>query len=114
MRIRNATRATDLAIDAEAATGIVRRGLGLMGRQGWSGSDGLLLERCNSVHSCFMRMAIDVAYLDKNDRVVRVVERMKPWRVGPIALRAKRVVELPVGTLARTNTAIGDQLELIA
>jgi uncharacterized membrane protein (UPF0127 family) len=112
--VRNATRGRVLAGAAEIARGPIRRGMGLMRRRGWFGSDALLLEHCNSVHSFFMRMPIDVAYLDKGGRVMRMVSSMRPWRVGPIVWSADSVLELPAGALARSGTAEGDRLELAA
>jgi uncharacterized membrane protein (UPF0127 family) len=112
VRIENRTRGTELAATGEVAAGMIRRGVGLMGRRAWTDSDGLVLEHCNSIHTFFMRMPIDVAYLDREDRVVRLIGQMAPWRVGPIAFEAKRVVELPAGTLERTGTQLGDRLAL--
>jgi uncharacterized membrane protein (UPF0127 family) len=61
-----------------------------------------------------MRMPIDVAYLDKAGRVVRMLPSMRPWRVGPIVWSADSVLELPDGALARSGTIEGDHLELDA
>jgi uncharacterized membrane protein (UPF0127 family) len=112
VQIRNVTQATEVARAAEVAAGMIRRGLGLMGRRAWTDTDGLVLEHCNSIHTFFMRMPIDVAYLDREDRVVRLIGELAPWRIGPIAFKANRVVELPAGTLARTGTQLGDRLAL--
>ena len=112
-RVFNATRAATVAGEAEVAQGPVKRGLGLMGRRGWDGSDGLVLERCNAVHSFFMRMPIDVLYVDRDNRVRRAQPWMKPWRVGPIVRGGHLVIELPAGTIDRTGTREGDQLELV-
>jgi len=89
---------------------MVRRGLGLMGRRGWTRSDALLLPHCNSVHSFFMRMPIDLAYLNKQGQVVRMRHDLKPWRIGPIDFKADAVLELPAGALARSSTEVGDRL----
>jgi uncharacterized membrane protein (UPF0127 family) len=110
LRVRNLTRGVDLGGHVEVARGTVARGLGLMGRRGWSRSDGLLLERCNSVHTFFMRMPIDVVFLDGEGTVLRAVSSVRPWRVGPVAWRARRALELPAGVLAESATAAGDRL----
>ncbi|HEY3110855.1 MAG TPA: DUF192 domain-containing protein, partial [Chloroflexota bacterium] len=52
--IRNLTRGVELARAAETARGPIARAMGLMGRRGWTGSDGLILESCNSIHTFFM------------------------------------------------------------
>ena len=111
--IQNWTRSAELAARSEVAQGMLRRGLGLMGRRGWAGSDGMVLTGCNSIHTFFMRMPIDVVYLDKSNRVLRADATMKPWRFGPIVWKAKTVVELPAGTIERTGTKAGDLLQVV-
>lgn len=112
--VRNVRSGAVLAERAEVAQGMLRRGLGLMGRRGWASADGLLLPHCNSVHSFFMRMPIDLAYLDKKGKVVRTRAALKPWRIGPIDFTTDAVLELPAGTLARTATEVGDTVEVLA
>jgi uncharacterized membrane protein (UPF0127 family) len=111
MRVSNLSQGTDLASAVEIAAGPVARALGLMGRRGWQGADGLLLQSCNSIHTFFMRMPIDVLFLDRDDRVLRAATVL-PWRIGPIAWRARRALELPEGTIARSRTRPGDQLRV--
>ena len=111
--IQNSTRSAQVAEQVEVAKGMLRRGLGLMGRRGWASSDGLVLSGCNSIHTFFMRMPIDVVYLDKSNRVLRADGAVRPWRVGPIVWKAKTVVELPAGTIERTGTKAGDLLQVV-
>lgn len=89
-----------------------RRGLGLMGRAGWTNWDGLVLEHCNSVHTFFMRMSIDILFLDRDGVVIKTAENVPPWRLGPIAFGAATVVELPAGTIRRTSTTRGDVIAI--
>jgi uncharacterized membrane protein (UPF0127 family) len=56
-----------------------------------------------------MRFAIDVAFVAKDGRVLKVCHAMRPWRMAA-ALRGFAVVELPDGVLARTQTRAGDRL----
>src|SRR6185436_16519042 len=110
--IENLSRATRLAGSADVAGGLLSRGRGLMGVTEWRGRDGLVLEHCNSIHTFFMRMPIDVVYLDRDGQVLRADEAMRPWRIGPLVWRAKRVLELPAGAVARSETRVGDRLRL--
>jgi uncharacterized protein len=114
VRVENSSRRTVVASTAELADGFGSRFLGLMGRNGWTDSDGMVIEPCSSIHCFFMRMPIDVIFVDRDWRVVRTVESLKPWRLGPMARRVRRVVELPTGTLQRTGCELGDQLVLAA
>jgi uncharacterized membrane protein (UPF0127 family) len=43
--------------------------------------EGLLLPRCSSVHTFGMRFAIDVVFLDRDERVLEVRHHVAPGRV---------------------------------
>ena len=67
---------------------------GLIGVKSLAPDEGLLIERCNCIHTFFMRFAIDATFLDGNDRPVKVVRNIKPWR--PFVWggwRARKVLE---------------------
>lgn len=51
-----------------------------------------------------MRFPIDVAYLDRELRVVHAIEGMKPRRIARVSLRTETVLELAPGTLSATGT----------
>jgi len=61
-----------------------------------------------------MRFAIDAIFIDRSGRVVRVAERLPPWRFAIAAKGARDVLELPAGTAARTDTQAGDELQFEA
>lgn len=42
---------------------------------------GLLFRPAQGIHTQFMRFPIDVVFFDKDDRVTKVREAMRPWRV---------------------------------
>ena len=69
----------------------------------------LIIAPSNAIHTFFMRFAIDVAFVAKDGRVLKVCHAMRPWRMAA-ALRGFAVVELPDGVLARTQTRAGDRL----
>lgn len=70
---------------------------------------GLLLTRCTSVHSAFMRQTIDVIYLDRHGCVIRCVAGLRPWRASA-GWRAAHVLELAEGSIARYCIRPGDRL----
>jgi uncharacterized membrane protein (UPF0127 family) len=72
--------------------------------------EGLLLTRCSSVHSAFMRQDIDVIYLDHDDKVLRCVPGLKPWRASMV-WGAAQVLELSAGSIIRYQLAPGDHLQ---
>lgn len=82
-------------------------------------AEGMLITRCTSVHSAFMRYPIDVVYLDDNGAVVRCVSHLKPWRASYGAFRAApaqpgiaHVLELAAGSIAALGIAPGTRLDI--
>lgn len=108
--VRNADRGTTVATDARLASSYVARFLGLMGRKSLPEGGGLLLTRSSSIHSFFMRFAFDALFLDNEDRVVKVVAAMRPWRIAFGGRGAKHTLELPAGVAERSLTQPGDRL----
>lgn len=87
-----------LGVKAQVARTFVQRAKGLIGRRALAPGEGLLILRCNAIHTCFMRFAIDAVFLDRADRVVRVVRNIRPWRLFVFGgWRAVKVLELAAG-----------------
>jgi uncharacterized protein len=82
---------------------------GLMGRRGLESGEGLLLRPSGSVHTCFMRFAIDVVFLDSELRVLAVSAAVRPWRLR-LQRGARAVLELPAGEAERVGISPGDHL----
>ncbi|MEX1252752.1 MAG: DUF192 domain-containing protein [Dehalococcoidia bacterium] len=112
MRIYNVTRGAELAGDAFAARSVWKRTVGLLGRAGLDPGEALLIEPCSSIHTAFMRFAIDVLYLNRAGQVVKAVGSMKPFRLSAKWVGAHSVIELPSGAIAASGTEVGDQLTL--
>jgi uncharacterized membrane protein (UPF0127 family) len=92
--------------------------LGLMGRPSLDTGAALWLPGSNGIHMMFMRFAIDAVFLGRADGdgtrpVVSVHERLPAWRgLVPLVRGAHGVLELPVGTIEATGTAVGDRIAL--
>ena len=112
VRILNTTRQTTLASQAGLADGPLSRSVGLIGQAALPEGSGLVIDPCTSIHMWFMRFAIDALYVAADGTVLRVVHNLRPWRIGPILLRSRYVVELPAGAAERSGTQPGDQLRL--
>ena len=98
--------------DIEIADNVVSRGLGLIGRGGWK-RNGMLLKDTNAIHTVFVRFPIDVIFLDKDFKILRVVENMEPFRFSPIVWNAKHVLELPTGTIKNKSLRVGNKIKLV-
>jgi uncharacterized membrane protein (UPF0127 family) len=109
-RVRNRTRNTVLASDCRIADSFLSRGLGLIPRASLGPGEGLLITKTSLITMWFMRFAIDAVFIDRAGRVVRVAERLAPWRFGVGARGARDVLELPAGAAGATGTQAGDEL----
>jgi uncharacterized membrane protein (UPF0127 family) len=104
------TAGGETLVHAQLADSIWTRGRGLLGRRGLAPQEGLLIRPCSSVHTWFMRFAIDVVYLDADGCVTKVVPDLKPWRFS-WGRGANMVLELPSGEAARQGIVPGMVLE---
>ena len=109
--VRNQTRNTVLADAVEVADTSEKRRTGLLKHDRLEPGQGLWIVPCESVHSFFMKFAIDLVYLDRDKKVRKVRHRMVPWRVSA-CLSAHSILELPAGAAATSGTQAGDQLEI--
>ncbi len=113
VRVINQTRGVLVAGQVEIARTFWPRLMGLIGRRTLCANAGLFLERCGAIHTFGVRFPIDVVFLDRNNRVLRMVEQLSPCRVIGAGGRATSTLELPAGALTRTPVEVGDLLELI-
>ena len=113
VEVYNQTRQQIVAKEVEMAESVWTRFMGLMGRAGLTAGTGLVIYPNNGVHMFFMRFPIDVLHVAEDGTILRIVENLKPWRVGPIVKKCKYTVELPAGTAQKTGTQQGDKIELV-
>ncbi|MEU0441400.1 DUF192 domain-containing protein [Streptomyces sp. NPDC006186] len=91
-------------VPLEVAASYRARTRGLLGRDSIEGA--MLLTPANSIHTFRMRMPIDVAYLDRQLRVI-AVRTMPPGRLGRPRLRARHVLEAGAGAMAGWGVRVG-------
>jgi len=112
-RVQNTTRGTVIGGAIDSAETSAARRVGLLKHSRLEEGAGLWIVPCESVHTFFMKFAIDLVYLDRQHRVRSVVRALVPWRMS-MCLAAHSILELPPGTIDRTRTEKGDQLVLEA
>ena len=100
-----------VALEVDVAATRATRRRGLLGRDRLGANEGLLLTPCKAVHTVGMRFPIDVIFIDRDGRAVRIVPALAPWRIA-MSARAKAVIELAAGTAAASDIRIGDMLYL--
>lgn len=113
MRALNSTKHQELASRLSIAESIFSRMKGLLGRNSLNNGEGLLIRPCKGIHTFGMKFPIDAVFLNKNNRVIAISKNILPNRMTRLYLGASSVIEVPAGTLEKTATLAGDQLEFI-
>src|SRR6202795_4731448 len=110
----NHTRQVFLATELAVAQTHWTRLRGLLGasEDDFRNGRGLWIRPCRGVHTLAMNFPIDVVYLDSTNTVLHFESNLQPWRFAPIRLKAASVLELPSHTIAETETALGDRIEI--
>jgi hypothetical protein len=108
----NITRESWLATAVVLANTFFTRLLGLLGKTSLANSEGLWIKPCDSIHTLGMRVPLDVIFLDRHGRVVKAIEHLQPSRLVFPVDAATSVLELAVGTIARTGTTVGDMISI--
>ena len=99
-----------LASRVERADTLLRRMVGLLGRSSLADGEALILPRCRAIHTCGMRFAIDVVFVDVDWRVAALKPQVPPWRIVGSVREAWGVLEMAAGTIARFGLVKGDRL----
>ena len=107
--VYNLTRQSFLSLGVRVADTQWDRLRGLLGHLRLQGDDGLWVVPSQGIHTVGLTFPVDLVYLDASSRVIHLVERLGPFRVGPLRRRARSVLELPTESVFCSNTQIGDQ-----
>ncbi len=110
-RLVNARTGVVIADSVAGAFDSATRRRGLLGRDGMAAGEALIIAPTNAIHTFFMRFAIDVAFVARDGRVLKLRSALGPWRMSA-AFRAFGVVEAPAGAFASCGTGAGDTLAL--
>lgn len=109
MTVRNLTNGAILADAADRADTSPKRRTGLLKHNCLPPGQGLWIAPCEAVHTFGMKFPIDVLFLNRQRTVLKIRREMGRRGVS-VCWRAYSVLELPAGTVAETQTKVGDQL----
>ena len=93
----------------EAAETPLERMRGLLGRDGLEGSSGMMFSGCSLVHTWFMRFPIDVVFLSREGRILKLCEGLKPFRMAG-SWSAAGVLEMGAGMARLLGLEVGQVL----
>lgn len=109
-RLLNSRTGATIAERLSVADSILSRFRGLLFRRPLAEDEALLLRPCSQVHMFFMPYPIDVVCCSRENIVLDLQPDLKPWRVSRGVIGCKSIIELPAGTIARTDLERGDLL----
>lgn len=111
-KLVNKTKNIVLSSDLENADSHWKRMKGLLGREGLEDHRALWIKPCSSIHTYFMKFSIDVAFVDRDLKVTRVCQDIKPGKLVFSPLRTHSVFEFNSGNLKQQAIEVGDQLHV--
>lgn len=88
----------------------LERAKGLLGARG-DDHPGMVFRRCSMIHMFGMRRPLDVIFLDDNETVIKVIDVLKPWKIGG-CWRSAHTLELPAGLASRLGIIKGRRLKI--
>lgn len=106
----NVTRQSFVSLGVAIADTPLSRLRGLLGKMRIRSDEAVWIVPSRGIHTFGLRFAIDVIYLDGQQRVVHIKENMGPLRVAPLRWQCESVLELPPGCVSGSGTQTGDQL----
>lgn len=112
MRVINVTKNKVICEKCGLADKLLSRIIGLIGRKSLGKDEGLLITGCRSIHMMFMSFPICAIFIDKQNRVIKIIDIIKPWRISGYYYKADRVIELPPWRAKETGTKAGDVIVL--
>ena len=86
---------------------------GLLAHASLAERTALIIAPTSAIHTFSMRFAIDVAFVSKEGRVVKIRRSVAPWRIAA-AWRAFGVIEMAAGAFEKSDTRPGDVLQVTA
>jgi uncharacterized membrane protein (UPF0127 family) len=86
-----------------------KRLVGLIGTKKFE-DQALMFPLANHLHTFFMSIPIDVVYVDRKMKIVKIDHSLKPWRMPLPVLKAHSFIELPAGLAKAKQLTVGDEL----
>lgn len=106
----NQTRESFLSLNVTLTDTHVGRLKGLLGKLRLKGDEGIWIVPSQGVHTIGVLFAVDLIYLDRDNRVIHLEESFGRFRIGPVRTAGASVLELPTRTIYSSQTQVGDQL----
>ncbi|MDA3864111.1 MAG: DUF192 domain-containing protein [Deltaproteobacteria bacterium] len=100
-----------IADQVMVASGFFSRMKGLLGVEKLGMDSGIWIVPCTSIHMFFMKIPLDVVFIDKKGVITAICHQIKPWRLSRYHPEAFGVLELAAGKATRVELKVGDRLD---
>ncbi|NBX77292.1 MAG: DUF192 domain-containing protein [Proteobacteria bacterium] len=81
-----------------------------MGKSSVPENEALVFPKCNSIHTFFMKIPIDVIFVSETGKVIKVFPELRPWRLLLPVKGGAHTIEITSRGASKKNIQIGDQL----
>ena len=95
----------------EVAADSASRKRGLLGRTHLPIGNGLVIAPTNAIHTFFMKFPIDVAFVARDGRVVKLSKNLRSWRIA-VGCGAYAVVELAANSASPAGLEVGARVRV--
>jgi len=109
--LRLLTSGRVVATTVELAITREDRNRGLLGRDHLPAGHALIIAPCTSIHTWFMKFPIDVLFVTRDGRIVKIAARVPAWRMR-VGFGGFAVVEMPAGAAGQAGLQVSDVLDL--
>jgi uncharacterized membrane protein (UPF0127 family) len=113
LRLINDRTGLTVARELEAAFDSASRNRGLLGRDGLPPGHALVIAPGTLIHTFFMRFAIDILFVSREGRVLKVCHSVPARRIAG-AWRSFAAIEMAGGEVGRSDTRAGDLLKVVS
>lgn len=99
-----------IAEHVRVANTFITRLIGWLNKRTIMDDEALIIEPCSSVHTFGMKETIDILFLDSSNRVVHIINGMKPYRISVICKEAVKAIEFKYGIIHKFDINVGDKI----
>lgn len=113
MSVENLTRNTRLAWYIISISNPSSNIIDFLRKRGLPDGYALWISPCSMIYTTGMKQPVDIIFLDRHGVIVNLYKKLPPYCIAESTEQAIGAIELPAATVVRTNTRIGDRLNLI-
>ncbi|MEE6251193.1 MAG: DUF192 domain-containing protein [Bdellovibrionota bacterium] len=112
--LKNKSKNIALTSKLDVADHFYKKLVGMMGKSKFPENYCLWIKKTSSIHTHFMKVPIDVVFVNREMCVEKIYWNLKPWKITWPNFKYDSVFEFTRGTLDKQQLEIGDQLSVEA